>query len=94
MWVSWSHMAVLVRYTRASNPLLTPSVATQVILYLSYFYKHHELSIRLAFFWTGLTLADILAAILAFGLLHMRGVHGASGWRWMFLLEVSTSLFS
>lgn len=33
-------------------------------------------------------IADILAAIIAFGLLHMRGVLGHSGWRWLFLIEV------
>ncbi|KAK7911737.1 Major facilitator superfamily transporter [Apiospora marii] len=54
----------------------------QVVLYLSYFYKHHELTLRLAFFWTGMMIADILAAVIAFGLLHMRGVAGQPGWRW------------
>jgi len=60
-----------------------------VVLYLSYFYKAHELSIRLGLFWTAMVFADIFAAFSAFLLLHMRGTLGYSGWRWLFLVEVS-----
>jgi hypothetical protein len=41
-----------------------------------------------------MNIADILAGFLAFGLLHLRGVEGQSGWRWLFLLEVSIHLLS
>jgi hypothetical protein len=61
----------------------------QVVLYLSYFYKAHELSVRLGFFWTASATSDILGGFLAFGLLHLRGVNRAAGWRWLFLIEVS-----
>ncbi|KAI1414421.1 MFS general substrate transporter [Hypoxylon sp. FL1857] len=72
---------------RALLALLQGGFIPECVLYLSYFYKHHELTIRLGFFWTGMFLADIVAAIVAFGLLHMRGVEGRSGWRWLFLIE-------
>ena len=56
-------------------------------MYLSYFYKHHEMTIRLGYFWLSMTCADIIAALAAAGLLQMRGVLGYEGWRWLFLIE-------
>ncbi|KAI1452391.1 MFS general substrate transporter [Annulohypoxylon moriforme] len=72
---------------RALLAFLQGGFIPECVLYLSYFYKHHELTIRLGFFWTGMFIADIVAAIVAFGILHMRGVEGRSGWRWLFLIE-------
>jgi hypothetical protein len=34
-------------------------------------------------------MADVIGGFLAFGLLHLRGVEGHAGWRWLFLVEVS-----
>jgi hypothetical protein len=38
-------------------------------------------------FWTTLRIVDVIAPILAFGLLRLRGLHGYEGWRWLFLIE-------
>lgn len=53
----------------------------------SYFFKGTELPFRLALFWTTLRVVDVVAPILAFGILRMRGLHGREGWRWLFLIE-------
>lgn len=58
-----------------------------LVLWLSYFYKSRELPLRLSWFWTSLSLCLILTSLLAFGILHMRGVAGMAGWRWLFIIE-------
>ncbi|RMZ90926.1 hypothetical protein DV736_g1837, partial [Chaetothyriales sp. CBS 134916] len=78
--------------TRALLALLQGGFIPDMILYLSYFYKHAELSIRLAFWWTAMSIADIIAAFLGFGVLHLRGHLGYAGWRWLFMIEALLTL--
>ncbi|KUJ19005.1 MFS general substrate transporter [Mollisia scopiformis] len=67
--------------------LLEGGFTAEVILWLSYFYTSHELPIRLSFFFTGMSATSIIASLWAYGILHMRGVLGWAGWRWLFLIE-------
>ena len=53
-----------------------------IILYLSYFFKGAEMPFRLAMFWMSMRMVDIVAPLLAAGLLQLRGVEGQEGWRW------------
>lgn len=39
-----------------------------------------ELTIRLSFFWVSLTATTIVGALVAAGLLQMRGLAGLPGW--------------
>lgn len=68
--------------------VFTAGFIPEVILYLSQWYKHHELSIRLGFFYTAMSFADMFASLIAYGILHMRGLDGKAGWQWLFLIEV------
>jgi MFS family permease len=73
------------------------------ILFATYFYKSRELATRLAIFWSTLNVctglhtevgqlkphqvARVISALLAAGILQMRGIGGQPGWHWLFLLE-------
>ncbi|KAK3898171.1 allantoate permease, partial [Staphylotrichum tortipilum] len=73
--------------TRALLGLLEGGFIPDIVLWLSYFYTARELPIRLSFFWTSLSVTGIATSLLAFALLHLRGVNGWGGWRWLFLVE-------
>lgn len=62
------------------------------ILYLSYFYTKAETPLRLALFWFVDSMSGVVASFIAYGVLHMRGVDGKEGWRWLFLIEALISL--
>ncbi|KAK9238860.1 hypothetical protein V1525DRAFT_431365 [Lipomyces kononenkoae] len=58
-----------------------------LVLYLSSFYKSHELAIRFSWIWGESSFTDIVSALLAAGILQMKDVHGWYDWQWLFLLE-------
>lgn len=73
--------------TRSLLGLLEGGFIPDIVLWLSYFYTSRELPTRLSFFWTTLSTTTIITALLAFALLHLRGVRGWAGWQWLFLIE-------
>jgi len=73
--------------TRAAIGLCEGGFIPGTILFATYFYKTKELSIRLACFWSTLNVARVISALLAAGILNMRGVGGKPGWFWLFLIE-------
>ncbi|KAE8451328.1 hypothetical protein EG329_003957 [Mollisiaceae sp. DMI_Dod_QoI] len=77
---------------RALLGILEGGFIPDIVLWLSYFYTSKELPIRLSFFWTALDLTGIITSLLAFALLHLDGVHGLAGWRWLFLIEGTITL--
>jgi hypothetical protein len=43
-------------------------------------------------FWMSSNVCSIVSSFLAYGILHMRGVLGYAGWRWLFLIEYVNNL--
>jgi hypothetical protein len=72
---------------RAAIGLCEGGFIPGVVLFATYFYKSKELSIRLAAFWSTLNVARVISALLAAGILEMRGIHGRPGWFYLFLIE-------
>ncbi|CAK7219828.1 hypothetical protein SCUCBS95973_003953 [Sporothrix curviconia] len=73
--------------TRALLGVLEGGFIPDIVLWLSYFYTSRELPVRLSYFWTALSGTTIITSLLAFAIFHLDGVHGRSGWRWLFLIE-------
>ncbi|ETI23128.1 hypothetical protein G647_04925 [Cladophialophora carrionii CBS 160.54] len=72
---------------RALLGLLMGGFIPDTVLYITYWYKSRELPIRLSWFWTVLSTCNIVGSLLAAGILQMRGIHGWSGWQYLFLIE-------
>ncbi|KAF7312038.1 Tartrate transporter [Mycena indigotica] len=60
---------------------------------LSCWYTKKELAFRAAILFSGLDLANAFGALVAAGILsRMHGVSGIEGWRWLFIIEGSTTI--
>ncbi|KAM0334504.1 hypothetical protein ACHAQA_001533 [Verticillium albo-atrum] len=54
---------------------------------LTRWYKREEISRRFSWFFVGNLFALSMSGIIAYGILHMRGVAGLTGWQWLFIIE-------
>lgn len=57
-----------------------------IILYLSMFYKRHQLMFRLGIFYCAAPLSGAFGGLLATGLAEIK-FHGYNGWPWIFFVE-------
>jgi ACS family tartrate transporter-like MFS transporter len=58
-----------------------------IIYYLSLWYPKTDRARAMSFFYIGAALASVIGLPLSGAFLHMDGIFGVSGWRWLFLLE-------
>ncbi|KAI0037051.1 MFS general substrate transporter [Vararia minispora EC-137] len=58
-----------------------------ITLYLSQFYKRHQMQLRFAMMFSSTSLAGAFSGLLAAAIQNMDGLRGLSGWAWIFILE-------
>lgn len=56
-------------------------------VYLTFFYTKRELALRVGYLFVSAAIAGAFGGLLAFGIGHLDGVRGMSGWRWIMILE-------
>lgn len=56
-------------------------------VYLTFFYTKQELALRVGYLFVSAAVAGALGGLLAYGIGHMDGLHGMSGWRWIMIIE-------
>jgi len=79
----WTHLVGL----RAVLGVLEAGFFPGVVYLLSTWYTRYEVGKRYAFFYLIGCVASAFGGILAFGLIHMEGLAGYGGWRWIFIIE-------
>ncbi|KAI4866527.1 putative MFS transporter [Hypoxylon rubiginosum] len=65
------------------------------IFLMSSWYTRSELALRIAWFYSGHSVANAFGGLLGAGVLgNLSGAHGIAGWRWLFIIEGSLTVFS
>lgn len=60
------------------------------IMLMSSWYTRQELAHRIAWFYSGTSLANAFGGLIGAGVIgNLNGAHGISGWRWLFIIEGS-----
>ncbi|OJD24545.1 hypothetical protein ACJ73_04096 [Blastomyces percursus] len=67
--------------------LLEGGLFPGIVLYLSSFYRRHELQVRVGLFFSAAALSGAFSGLLAAAIQNMEGLRNLRGWQWIFLLE-------
>lgn len=57
-----------------------------IVLYMSSFYKRHEMQLRFSMMFSATSLAGAFSGLLAAAIQNMNGLRDLSGWAWIFIL--------
>ncbi|CAH0025579.1 unnamed protein product [Clonostachys rhizophaga] len=79
----WDQLAAL----RVILGLLEAGFFPSCIYLLSTWFTRYEMGKRYALFYAFGAVAGALAGIMAYGIVHMHGIAGMGGWRWLFIIE-------
>ncbi|KAG5520202.1 hypothetical protein PMAC_001279 [Pneumocystis sp. 'macacae'] len=58
-----------------------------IILYLSDWYKRHEIQFRIGIFWSASSISGAFGGFIAAMIQLMSGLGGLNGWSWIFIIE-------
>ncbi|KAK3941297.1 putative high-affinity nicotinic acid transporter [Diplogelasinospora grovesii] len=93
---AWGIIATLTGLVNSYGALITCRVLLGAVeaglfpglnIYLTFFYTKHELALRVGYLFVSAAIAGALGGLLAYGIGHMDGVAGMSGWRWIMIIE-------
>ncbi|KXH41571.1 major facilitator superfamily transporter [Colletotrichum salicis] len=94
--VSWGIIATFTGLVNSYGALIACRLLLGVVeaglfpglnVYLTFFYSKHELALRVGYLFVSAAIAGGLGGLLAYGIGHMEGVAGLSGWRWIMIIE-------
>ncbi|CAK5279162.1 unnamed protein product [Mycena citricolor] len=73
--------------------LLEGGVFPGLVLYLSFFYPRVKLQTRITSFFSAASISGAFGGIMAYGIIHLNGKAGHSGWQWIFIIEGVITVF-
>lgn len=79
---------------KLTSPVLEAGLFPGFIYFLTFWYRNSERSLRAALILASATLAGAFSGAIAYGVGHLNGDHGLSGWRWLFIIEGAPSCAS
>lgn len=94
--VSWGLVATLMGLVNSYGSLIACRLLLGAVeaglfpglsIYLTFFYTKNELALRVGYLFVSAAIGGALGGLLAYGIGHMDGVQGMSGWRWIFVVE-------